>query len=184
MIKGVGGVSMSQLYWFAFVLAAASVIIMRLILRSRLGLGLSSIRDNDRAAACCGIAVFKLKLYSFIISAFVTGLAGSVFYVYQQFIEPATAFNIKWTMIVILATVIGGMGIEEGPFVGTIIVVFLHFLLAKYAGVSLLIQGAILVIIMLIAPQGIMGYLRGTRAYRFVLRHATGNGLIKADIGN
>jgi branched-chain amino acid transport system permease protein len=73
-------------------------------------------------------------------------------------------------MTLLLATVIGGEGIEEGPIVGTIVVVILHFLLAKYAGISLLIQGVILVVIMLLAPQGIMGFLRKTRIYRSLLK--------------
>jgi branched-chain amino acid transport system permease protein len=166
MVKGVTGVSMADFYWLALVIGMASIFLMRLILRSTLGLGLASIRDNDRAAASCGIDVFKLKLYSFVISAFVTGIAGGVFYIYQGYIEPASAFNIRWTMIVMLATVIGGMSTEEGPIIGTAIVVFLHFLLARYAGISLLIQGIILVGIMLLAPQGIVGVLRHNRYYR------------------
>ena len=166
MVKGVTGVSMAEFYWLALVIGSASIFLMRLILRSTLGLGLASIRDNDRAAASCGIDVFKLKLYSFVIGAFVTGIAGSIFYIYQGYIEPASAFNIRWTMIVMLATVIGGLGTEEGPMIGTAIVVFLHFLLARYAGISLLIQGIILVGIMLLAPQGILGFIRKTQTYR------------------
>jgi branched-chain amino acid transport system permease protein len=166
MVKGVTGVSMAEFYWFSLVIGMASIFLMRLILRSTLGLGLASIRDNDRAAASCGIDVFRLKLYSFVIGAFVTGIAGSIFYIYQGYIEPASAFNIRWTMIVMLATVIGGMGTEEGPIIGTAVVVFLHFLLARYAGISLLIQGTILVGIMLLAPQGIVGLLRHNRSYR------------------
>jgi branched-chain amino acid transport system ATP-binding protein len=72
-----------------------------------------------------------------------------------------------------LATVIGGEGIEEGPIVGTIIVVILYFLLARYAEISLIIQGVILVGIMLLAPQGIMGTIRRTRPYRSILQLAT-----------
>ncbi|OGP54423.1 MAG: hypothetical protein A2Y65_09570 [Deltaproteobacteria bacterium RBG_13_52_11] len=173
MVKGVTGVSMTEFYWLALVIGIASVFLMRLILRSKLGLGLASIRDNDRTAASCGIDVFKLKLYSFVIGAFVTGIAGAIFYIYQGYIEPTSAFNIRWTMILMLATVIGGMSIEEGPIVGTAVVVFLHFLLARYAGISLLIQGIILVGIMLLAPQGIMGFLRDNRTYRSILQLAT-----------
>jgi branched-chain amino acid transport system permease protein len=166
MVKGVTGVSMAEFYWLALVIGIASIFLMRLILRSTLGLGLASIRDNDRAAASCGIDVFRLKLYSFVIGAFITGIAGCIFYIYQGYIEPASAFNIRWTMIVMLATVIGGMSTEEGPIIGTAIVVFLHFLLARYAGISLLIQGIILVGIMLLAPQGIVGVFRSNRFYR------------------
>jgi branched-chain amino acid transport system permease protein len=170
MVKGVTGVSMVEFYWLALIIGIASVFLMRLILRSTLGLGLASIRDNDRAAASCGIDVFKLKLYSFVIGAFITGIAGGIFYIYQGYIEPASAFNIRWTMIVMLATVIGGMSTEEGPIIGTAIVVFLHFLLARYAGISLLIQGIILVGIMLLAPQGIVGVLRQNRSYRSLMQ--------------
>jgi len=59
--------------------------------------------------------------------------------------------------------VMGGIGLEWGPFVGTIIVVVLQFQLARYAGISLLIQGIILLIIMLVAPQGILGFIRDQR---------------------
>ena len=77
-------------------------------------------------------------------------------------------------MIVMRATVIGGMSTEEGPIVGTAIVVFLHFLLARYAGISLLIQGIILIGIMLLVPQGIMGFIRKTRPYRSMLQLVAG----------
>ncbi len=169
MIKGVTGVSLTDIYWPAFVIGIGSILLMRLILRSKLGLGLAAIRDNDNTAASSGVDVFKLKLYSFVIGAVVTGLAGSVFYIYQGYIEPASAFNIRWTMTLILATVIGGISTEEGPIIGAAIVVFLHFLLARYAGISLFIQGTLLVIIMLLVPQGIMGFMRKTRTYRSLL---------------
>lgn len=175
MIKGISGVSMSEIYWYALVIGTASVILMHLILRSKLGLGLSAIRDNDRTAASSGIDVFRTKLYTFIISAIITGLAGGLFYVYQGYIEPASAFNIRWTMILLLATVIGGIRSQTGPIIGSAIVVVLHFLLAKYASISLLIQGVILVGIMLLTPQGIMGYISKTRPYNYLYMRITGN---------
>ena len=174
MMKGLTGVSMTEFYWFALVIGIASVILMRIILRSKVGLGLAAIRDNDNTAASSGVDVFRLKLYSFVIGALVTGVAGTIFYIYQGYIEPSSAFNIRWTMILILATVIGGISTEEGPIVGTVIVVFLHFLLARYPGINLLIQGGILVGIMLLAPHGIMGFIRKTRTYRSMLQLATG----------
>ncbi len=173
MIKGIARLSMNEFYWLALAIGIISIFLMRIILRSRLGLGLAAIRDNDRTAASSGVDVFRLKLYSFVIGAAVIGLAGAIFYIYQGYIEPVSAFNIKWTMTLILATVIGGMSTEEGPFVGTIIVVFLHFLLSRYTGISLLIQGVILVGIMLLVPQGIMGFIRKTRVYHSMLQLTT-----------
>jgi branched-chain amino acid transport system permease protein len=172
-VKGVAEVSMSEIYWMAMAIGVVSIFLMRYILRSKLGTGLAAIRDNDSTAASSGINVFGLKLTSFIIAAFITGLAGAIFYVYQGYIEPMSAFSIRWLIIIMLATVIGGEGTEDGPILGTIIVVVLYFLLARYAEISLLIQGVILVGIMLLAPQGIMGSVRRSRAYRSLLQLAT-----------
>jgi branched-chain amino acid transport system permease protein len=169
-VLGVTGVSHSQVYWLSLAIAVASIFIMRYILRSKLGTGLAAIRDNDSTAAACGVNVFNLKLYSFVIAAFVTGIAGAIFYIYQGFIEPTSAFSIQWLITIMLATIIGGEGTEKGPIVGTIIVVFLYFLLARYAEISLIIQGIILVGIMLLAPQGITGSIRKSRTYRSLLQ--------------
>jgi len=174
MIKGLTDVSMTHIYWLAVLIGIASIIIMRLILCSKMGMGLAAIRDNDNAASSSGINIFKLKLYSFVISAIVTAIAGAVFFMFQGYIAPSGAFTMKWTMTVILATVIGGISIEEGPIIGTVIIVLLHFLLARYAGISLILQGALLIIIMLLAPQGIMGFIRKTQAYNSLLQLATG----------
>ena len=171
-VKGVADLSQSQIYWFALAVGVLSIILMRYILRSKLGLGLAAIRDNDRTAASSGLNVFNLKLCSFVIASFVTGLAGTILYIYQGYIEPASAFGVRWLAIIMLSTVIGGIGTEEGPIVGTVIVVFLHFLLAGYADISLIIQGIILVGIMLLAPKGIMGFLGDTRTYQYLIKLA------------
>ncbi|OGN91602.1 MAG: hypothetical protein A2Z75_05990 [Chloroflexi bacterium RBG_13_50_10] len=174
MIKGIGGLSLTEFYWLALAIGIVSIFLMRVMLRSKLGLGLAAIRDSDRAAASSGVDVFRSKLYAFVIAAFVIGAAGAIFYVYQGYIAPVGAFNIRWLMTCMLATVIGGIRTEEGPIVGTIIIVFLHFLLARYGELSLLIQGVILVIIMLLMPEGIVGFVRKTRAYRSLAALAAG----------
>jgi len=174
MIKGIEGLSLTEFYWLALAIGLVSILVMRVALRSKLGLGLAAIRDSDRAAASSGVNVFRLKLYAFVIAAFVIGAAGAIFYVYQGSIQPPGAFNIRWLMTCLLATVIGGIRTEEGPIVGTIIIVFLHFLLTRYGELSLLIQGAILIIIMLLMPEGIVGLVRRkTRNYQFLLQSAT-----------
>jgi branched-chain amino acid transport system permease protein len=163
MVKGVSAIPTEVSYWLGLAIGIASVVLIGITLRSKFGLGLAAIRDDDVSAASSGIDVFRLKLSSFIIAAFVMGMAGAIFYAYQGYIEPNSAFDIRWLMVVLLATVIGGIGLEWGPLVGTIIVVILQFQLARYAGISLLIQGIILVVIMLVAPQGLLGLIRDLR---------------------
>jgi branched-chain amino acid transport system permease protein len=166
VLKGATEFSATEVYWLALGIVIASGVCIRIILHSSLGLGLASVRDNDRTAASSGINVFKLKLYSFVIGAIITGTAGSIFYIYQSYIEPTSAFSVRWTLTLILATVIGGMSTEGGPIFGTVIVVFLHFLLARYVGINLIIQGTLLVAIMLLVPEGLMGLIRGLRRNR------------------
>lgn len=169
-VKGATQISTTEIYWLALIICFGSVLLIRFVLRSKMGLGLAAIRDNAASAASSGVNVFKLKFTSFVIAAGVTGLAGAVFYISQGFIEPTSAFNVNWTMILMLATVIGGIRIETGPVAGAVVVVILHFLLARYGGWSLLIQGIILVFIMLAAPQGIVGLIRQLAGVRFPLK--------------
>ena len=173
MLKGVGNVSPSQVYWFALATGIASIFLVRYILRSKLGLGLAAIRDNDDTAASSGINVFKLKLWSFVLSAFITGIAGTIFYIFQGYIEPDSAFGLQWLITIILATVIGGKGTEGGPIAGMVIFIFLYFLLSRYTEISLIIQGIILAGIMLLAPEGIVGTLQKTRTYRSLSQRVT-----------
>lgn len=174
MIKGLEGLSMTHIYWFAILIGLASVFIVRIILASKIGMGLAAIRDNDEAASTSGINIFNLKLFAFAISACIAAIAGAVFFMFQGYISPSVSFSMKWTITMILATVIGGIGTEEGPVIGTALIVFLHFVLARYAGISLVIQGTLLIIVMLLVPQGIMGFLRKTRPYQSFLRLTTG----------
>ncbi len=114
--------------------------------------------------------IFRLKLSSFLIAAFIIGLAGAAYFIYSPRIQPSGGFNISWLLLPLMATVIGGEGSEEGPIIGAAIVTFLRFLLADYGAWSLFIQGIILVIVVVLLPQGIGGLLRQVGAYRFPQR--------------
>jgi len=102
-----------------------------------------------------------------------TRLAGGVYYLYQNFIQPIGAFSIAWTVIITSAAILGGIGTLEGPLVGAAIAVLLQQYLAEYIGMSLIIQGAIVIAIMIIAPQGIVGTMHKARWYQAVGRIAS-----------
>jgi len=164
----VGKVGMQSVYLLSALVGILSVAVLYWIVNSEFGLGLAAIRDNQRTAEASGINVYTLKLRSFMISACIASVAGSTFYLYQGYIEPASAFNVKWTMIAMLSTVIGGIGTIKGPIVGSAFVTFLHFLLARYGTLSLMVQGLVLIAVMLLAPQGLVGLL-GQRFWPKVL---------------
>lgn len=168
MVKGIGGVSMNLIYELGVLVGVGALAAAGWVLRSKLGLGLSAIRDNERAAASSGVNVFRAKLVTFVIAAAVTGVAGAVYYLNQGYIEPSATFSVRWTMVLLLATIIGGIRSEEGPVIGTAVFVFLYFALARYSGYSLLIQGGILIGMMLLSPGGIVEVLRRFRGYRAI----------------
>ncbi len=166
-VIGLAGFTLGNKYWLALAIAAASIFTVYIILRARLGLGLTAIRDNENTAASSGVNIFRLKLVSFLIAAFIMGIAGAAYFIHNPKIQPGGGFGISWLLLPLMATVIGGEGREEGPIIGAAIVTFLRFLLADYGARSLLIQGIILVVVVIAMPQGIAGLLRQVGAYRF-----------------
>ncbi|UCG10500.1 MAG: branched-chain amino acid ABC transporter permease [Dehalococcoidia bacterium] len=166
-VTGLAGVTLGDKYWLALAVAAVSIFLVYIILRAKLGLGLTAIRDNENTAASSGINIYRLKLISFIIAAFIMGLAGAIYFIYSPRINPVGGFSMRWLIMPLMATVIGGEGVEEGPIMGAAVITFLTFLLADYGAWSLLIQGIVLVVVVVLMPQGIAGLLRQVGAYRF-----------------
>jgi branched-chain amino acid transport system permease protein len=167
-MQNVNTITTQDVYWLALVAAIISFIVFRLILSSRLGLGLAAIRDNQRAAASNGVNTFAVKMVPFVVGAVITGLAGAIYYLNQGYISPTKSFSISWTMDILLATVIGGLRTKEGPIIGSAVFIFLFFLLANYGGYSLLIEGLILVVIMMLSPQGLVGLARKSSLYNTI----------------
>ena len=159
-IKPPGNFSMESIYYASFVLGVGSVALVYIILRSKLGLGLMAMRDDDQVAETLGVEVFRSKLYCFLISAFMTGVIAGVFYGFQIFIQPYKAFSIDWTVKLVFMVIIGGIGTIEGPVVGALLYILLSQYLAEYSTVSMLILGSIAIGVILVAPKGIMGTLQ------------------------
>lgn len=159
-IKAAAGISLSQIYWLGLIIGIASIFVVKFILNSKIGLGLQLIRDNEDAASIIGVNSFRLKLYSFLIASFITGIAASIFYIFQGHVEPRSAFSVSWTITLITGTVIGGIGVKEGPILGAGVVTFLHFILAKFGTLDLLIEGIILVTFIMFLPKGVVGEVK------------------------
>src|SRR5665647_244363 len=107
-------------YLLALFVAVGSILLVYFLLRSRLGLALTAIRDNQLAAQSSGVNVFRAKLYVYLISAFGCGV-GAVVAMNLLRIQPAAAFSINWTAYALFIVVIGGLGTIEGPIIGAVI---------------------------------------------------------------
>ena len=151
-----------HMYYYSAALIIIAMIVVVIVLRSKLGLGLFAIRDNDNASATCGVPQFKSKLYCMMISSFVTGVCGGVFYMTNVWVQPIAAFSINWTVAAVFIVVIGGIGTVAGPIIGGIIFVFLSQYLAtlsQIGSLNMVILGVIAVAVILLAPSGIVGTL-------------------------
>lgn len=147
-----------EIYWMALALVVLVLSAIVALLRSRHGLALTAIRDNELAAQSTGIDVTRLKFIVYVLTAFCTGMAGALIFLTKLRISPDTAFSVNdWTAFVIFITVIGGIGRVEGPVIGTIIFFALRQALADLGSLYLLMMGAVAIAIMLWAPKGLWG---------------------------
>ena len=149
----------NYLYFISLVVGLGSVLLVYLIMRTRGGLALMAMRDNELAAEVMGVKLYKTKLMIFLVSSFVTGVAGGVLYLNISFIQPTAAFSIQWTVAAVVIVIIGGIGTMEGPIIGAVIYVVLQQYLYDFPGFSMIILGVIAISIILVAPRGIMGTL-------------------------
>ncbi|MEM7532560.1 MAG: branched-chain amino acid ABC transporter permease [Chloroflexota bacterium] len=147
-------------YLFAVLIAFGTVAFSQYLLRSKIGLGLTAIRDNEAAAASLGINTYRIKLLIFIACAFGTGIVGSLIAMNQLTIVPKAIFSINWTSFMIFIVVIGGIGTMEGPIIGTVIFFLLREYMSDFGEWSFIILGGIAVVMMLIAPQGVWGLIK------------------------
>lgn len=147
-----------EIYWLALALTAIVLGAIVVLLRSRHGLALTAIRDNEQAAQSNGIDVWRIKFIVYVLTAFATSMIGALIFLQKLRISPDTAFSVNdWTAFVIFITVIGGIGRIEGPIIGTIIFFMLRQTLADLGSLYLLMMGAVAIAVMLWAPKGLWG---------------------------
>jgi branched-chain amino acid transport system permease protein len=129
-----------------------------LFLRSKQGLALLAIRDNEVAAESQGIGVQKMKLAVYVVAAFGAGLAGALYFVGNLRISPDAAFSVNWTAFAIFMVVIGGIGRIEGPLVGALIFFLLNKFFSDYGTWYLLGLGLLAIVVTIYFKQGLWGY--------------------------
>ncbi len=167
-VKQGGGMSVAAspypstrtIYLIALTLCVISIVVIYLLLKSKIGLGLTAMRDDADAASSVGVNIFKSKLLVFVICAIFTSLAGAVFYLNKGNIYPTGGFGISWTVSVVFIVIIGGIGTMAGPVVGAVVYVLLSEVLSKFPGWSNIILGVIAILVILFLPDGIMGTLQ------------------------
>jgi branched-chain amino acid transport system permease protein len=163
--------SKAEYYYVAFALMLVGVYVTRRVSRSALGYRLRAIAQNEKAAVAVGHNPAAIKQRANFVSAFLTAVAGTFYAQYLYYIEPNAVFGIGLSVQIALVAIIGGVGTVWGPVLGA----FLLEPLAQYtqlwfgslpgfAGLQLLVYGAILMLVIVVRPRGLIG-LAGS-AYR------------------
>ena len=150
-------------YWTGLGLTAGTAVAIGLLMRSRYGLALIAVRDDEMAASANGIDTLKVKIAAFAGSAFICGVAGSLFTYYLFHVGPDSVFDLNWMLLPLMMTVVGGTGTVMGPVVGALIM-YAVFDVARIAVPDYhpVVSGVAIILAMLFLPKGLarLGFLR------------------------
>jgi branched-chain amino acid transport system permease protein len=159
--------SRAAFYWIVLALVGISLVIARLIERSRFGAWLIAVRENEDAARALGVDASTVKTVAMIISAAITAAAGCFYAQYFLFVDSGIAYGTWISVEALLTPIIGGVGTVFGPLLGALVVKTLSegakLLAGDAPGLDLIIYGAVLVLVIWIMPRGLIGGLSYVR---------------------
>ena len=152
-----------EMYYAGLGLLVFATVVIARLLKSRYGLALTAVRDDEEAARTAGIDIRKVKLIVFVVAGGLSGLAAGLFYIDAVIITPPSAFTIFWSAYFVFIVVAGGMGTLAGPIIGAAIFVAVDRVLSGVTEYPLLVLGIAAVVIIFVLPRGVMGIVNALR---------------------
>jgi branched-chain amino acid transport system permease protein len=150
--------SMKPYYWTGLFLAFFATALVYFLTRSRVGLALRAIREDETSAASHGIHLLKYKIFAFAIGGFLAGLCGSLYGIYLFHINPDSVLKLDWTLYPILMCVIGGNGTIMGPVIGAFFMNALFVVTDIYlVQLHPIVAGILIILVMKFMPRGLIG---------------------------
>ncbi len=153
--------------WFYYVILVMLLAVtwgVARLQRSRLGYEMAAVRENEGAASALGINPYRVKITAMALSAGVTALGGTFYAQYFSYVDPAIGFGPANSIEILLRPIVGGAGTLWGPLLGSALLGALgestRNVAKTYAGVHLMLYGAILMAVVVFLPHGVMGLLR------------------------
>ncbi|MFO7986927.1 MAG: branched-chain amino acid ABC transporter permease [Desulfatiglandaceae bacterium] len=165
-------------YWadvMVLVIAALAAFVTLVYMRSKIGYALTALREDEDAAKVMGINVTKFKIIAFITSACLAGLLGATAWALKTpYVFPPEVFEIHYTIEAIIIVMLGGAGTLLGPLVGGLVYGIAQYYLSIFLpGFQLLIFAPVILVIIVVFPEGIVGMLkartRGSALERFIM---------------
>jgi branched-chain amino acid transport system permease protein len=157
-LSGFSGTLLSAYtYWIGLAVTVVALTTIYLLLRGRLGLVLTAIRDDEVAARSSGARVGVARLLVFVVAGAGCGAAGALLAINQLQVQPSAVFSVQLTAEMAFVTIIGGLGTIEGPVLGTIVYMVLQQTLQSRNVWYLIILGLVAIVIALFARRGLWG---------------------------
>jgi len=151
--------SMKPYYWTSLILALFATVAVYVIIRSRVGLALRAVKEDETSAASHGIHILKYKVFAFAVGAFLAGLCGSLYGIYLFHINPDSVMNLNnWMFYPLLMCVLGGNGTISGPIIGAFfITAIFSFGDVYFKGTHPIVSGLLIILVMRFMPTGLVG---------------------------
>jgi len=144
-------------YWASLAVAVLALAATYVVLRGRLGLVLTAVRDNEVGARSAGARVKRAKRIVYLVAGAGCGAAGALLAVSQRFVQPGSVFSVQWSAEMIFVTVIGGIGSIEGPILGAILYIVLQQTLSQNGAWYLILVGMVAIVVAIWTPRGLWG---------------------------
>ena len=165
--------SNTTVYYLMLIIFVILMLTAYFIRRSRFGLALQSIGQEEDVAAHTGVNVTMVKVMTFAVSAFFMGAAGAIMATRWTYIDPRIAFNPLISFMPVLMAIFGGMGHLYGPIIGAAVFTYLEeFLITRFPYYYMLIFGIILVVTILYLPDGLVGVIQKLWKRILEMKHA------------
>jgi branched-chain amino acid transport system permease protein len=155
--RGLGGIPQLANFFWIYLFAAATIIVVSRIVRSSFGRTLVAIREDEIAAESMGVNTTRTKVISFVVSSAMAGVAGGLFAHYLMYLH-TNSFTFIRSFEIIIMIVIGGLGSITGSVLGAVLFIGLTEGLREFAQYRMLLFSFLLVVIMIVRPQGILGH--------------------------
>jgi branched-chain amino acid transport system permease protein len=167
-------------YFFALGVLLITVISCLWLVRSKIGLGMMAVREDEEAAGATGVNAFAYKMAAFVLGAAFAALAGSAFAYFSVSYYPQFPFGVVWTFEAITVVFVGGVGTIAGPLIGSIFFVVGRDLLnSTFPELQVVVFGVLFILVVLVMPGGFVE--GGQKMFRFVTRRGTNQPQDNAD---
>lgn len=175
--RGVDPVTrVATVYWTGLAVTVLVVVLTYVLMRSAVGLALTAIRDDPKAASGLGVEVRRYQRAVYVAASAGAGLAGGLVAMNALRVTPDSIYSVEYSAFMIFIVVIGGLGTIEGPIVGAVIFFVLEQQLSRFGTWYLVALGALAVAVVLLAPRGVWGELVRGRVEVFPVRHRVRTG--------